>query len=211
MKKFKKIDIQSWNRKAQFDFFREFEQPFFNICTQVEISSVYQECKNHGQPIFLSLLYLLNRSLDLVREFRLRIHENEVLEFQEIHIGATILQDDNTFLFCTIKDHPEYETFIKNAQHALEAQKSANVFQPHDALNMIFVSSLPWISFTGFKHARNNGQLDSIPKFVFGKFTAEKDQLILPISIEVHHALADGYHVGKLLETFQDQLNTFKI
>ena len=64
---------------------------------------------------------------------------------------------------------------------------------------MIYFTTLPWISFTSFAHARNKGRGDSIPRIVFGKFTEEGERLMLPISVEVHHALMDGLHVGRFL------------
>ncbi len=73
---------------------------------------------------------------------------------------------------------------------------------------MIHCSFIPWVNFTSFKHARKN-DMDAfgIPKFVFGKFTDENNKKMMPFSIEVHHALMDGFHVGKFIEKLQYNLN----
>jgi len=70
-------------------------------------------------------------------------------------------------------------------------------------LDIIHYSIIPWISFTSFSHPRNYGTNDSIPKIVFGKYYQEKDHFKIPISIEVHHALMDGYHLGQYLYHLQ--------
>ena len=67
---------------------------------------------------------------------------------------------------------------------------------------------IPWISFTSFAHARKPGKEDSVPKIVFGKYTQKNDLTKTPVSVEVHHSLMDGIHVGKFFELFQVYLNS---
>ncbi len=57
---------------------------------------------------------------------------------------------------------------------------------------------------TSFSHARNWRREDSVPKIAFGKFIRENDRTLLPISVEVHHALVDGLHVGQYLNRLED-------
>jgi len=66
--------------------------------------------------------------------------------------------------------------------------------------DVIYHTTLPWISFTSFAHARTGGRGESIPRIVFGKITNSNERQVLPISVEVHHALMDGLHVGRFLE-----------
>jgi chloramphenicol O-acetyltransferase type A len=37
----------------------------------------------------------------------------------------------------------------------------------------------------------------------FGKISEQSGQRLMPISVEVHHALMDGLHVGRYLERLQ--------
>jgi chloramphenicol O-acetyltransferase type A len=65
---------------------------------------------------------------------------------------------------------------------------------------------LPWLSFTSFSHARNWKREDSIPKIAFGKFIKEHGRTLLPFSVEVHHALMDGLHVGRYISRLEEML-----
>ena len=60
--------------------------------------------------------------------------------------------------------------------------------------------------FTSFSHARNWKREDSIPRFAFGRAQAEGAHLWLPMSVEVHHALMDGVHVGEWVQRFEAAL-----
>jgi chloramphenicol O-acetyltransferase type A len=38
---------------------------------------------------------------------------------------------------------------------------------------------------------------DSIPRFAWGKFFWEGDRLEMPLSVDGHHGVIDGVHVGR--------------
>ena len=42
-----------------------------------------------------------------------------------------------------------------------------------------------------------------------GKTFEENGKTMLPLAIQVHHAVCDGYHVGKFIETLQANINKF--
>ena len=80
-------------------------------------------------------------------------------------------------------------------------------FEPRpDDASRVYFTSLPWLHFTSFSHARNWKREDSIPRFAFGRAQAEGSALWLPMSVEVHHALMDGVHVGRYVQDFEAAL-----
>ncbi|MEA3288025.1 MAG: CatA-like O-acetyltransferase [Candidatus Marinimicrobia bacterium] len=54
---------------------------------------------------------------------------------------------------------------------------------------------------------RNYGTDDSVPKIVFGKHEKRDGRVLMPISVEVHHSLLDGFHVGLYFKGFQQSIN----
>jgi chloramphenicol O-acetyltransferase type A len=72
---------------------------------------------------------------------------------------------------------------------------------------LIYFTTLPWFSFTSFAHARKRGRGDSVPRIAFGKFVKENERTLLPFSVEVHHALMDGLHVGRYVNRLQEALD----
>ena len=68
-------------------------------------------------------------------------------------------------------------------------------------------SSLPWLDFTSFSHARSFSFPDSSPKISFGKMTESKGKKSFSVSIHVHHGLVDGFHVGQFVEKFQELMS----
>lgn len=98
--------------------------------------------------------------------------------------------------------------FEQNAKAEIERVRNTTGLVPATASeHVIHYSSLPWIPFTALSHARNFKYKDSIPKISFGQLTDRGGMKVMPVSIHVHHALMDGFHVGKHIEKFQALLN----
>ena len=164
-----KIDLATWNRNEHFEFFNSFEEPFFGLTTQLDCENAYHKAKTLGVSFST---YYLHKTLVAVNEnkpFRLRIENNEVVEFSKIHGSPTVLRDDKTFGFSQINFDPDSVFFAQNA--ALEVarvKQTTGLFTREFSPNVIHFSVLPWISFTSFSHARSYTLPDSCPKMSFG-------------------------------------------
>jgi len=202
------LDIRRWKRKEQFLFFKNYENPFFNICSEVDVSSLRAFVKSEGLSFFIAVLYLSMKSANLIEEFRYRIRDEGVLVHDVIHAGSAVLNKDETFSFCYFDYSTEFSRFCKEAAEKLarhaEGYKSLEPQEHRD--DLIHYSVIPWISFSSFSHARNAKSNDSIPKIVFGRYHEVNGKMRMPVSVEVHHALMDGIHVGKFFEQFQQAL-----
>lgn len=75
--------------------------------------------------------------------------------------------------------------------------------------NLFNISALPWVNFTSFNLNLQNGYNYLLPIFTIGKFTKKDDKYMLPLSLQVHHATTDGYHVGSFLEDLQSDIKKF--
>jgi len=207
-----KFNLNSWKRKDQYDFFIKYDDPFFNMTSHVDVTNLYRFCKDNNYSFFLSCLHNAIEAANEILEFRLRIIDHKVYEFESIDIGSTVINEDNSFSFCFFERRNSIKEFNEKGKTALEIHKKSLIFDSNNNNHdLIHCSFIPWISFTSFKHARS-AELDNIgiPKFVFGKYLEENNFKKMPISIEVHHALMDGFHVAKFLEIFQSKINGLK-
>jgi len=204
------LDLENWNRKELFYFFREYEQPFFNICADVDVTSLVRFTKERNISFFKASLYLSLKTANEIEPFRYRIRENKVIVHEVIDGGSTVLNEDETFSFGYFDYHPNFEKFEEKATKELErlASQAKSVNPADERDDLIHYSMIPWISFTSFTHARKPAKEDSVPKIVFGKYTKKNDSVKMPVSVEVHHSLMDGIHVGKFFELFQVFVNS---
>ena len=201
-------DIEQWPRRNQFQFFRTYEDPFFQLCGNIEVTRLYQYAKEQQWSYSLSCLYFALAAANRQEEFRLRWLDGQLVLFDRIHAGQTILAADNTFLFCYFEWEADAAAFVAKGKANIERQLASRELDPNTSQqDLIYFSVIPWISFTGLKHARRGpAGMDGIPRIVFGKMFEEGNRRFMPLSVEANHALMDGYHVGRFFSDFQELL-----
>ncbi|MDX2068699.1 MAG: CatA-like O-acetyltransferase [Haliscomenobacter sp.] len=205
---YKEFDIDNWNRKNVFDFFRTYDDPFFGISSSIDITNLYKFCKTNGHSLNLAILYFSTHTANTMLNFRLRLLNGKVVLFDHIHCGTTVLHADETFSFCFIDFKPSFSEFELLGKELIKKQLKEKKLEPKsELLNVIHYSTIPWTSFSSIKHAKKMGTADSIPKITFGKYFSDGEKINLPISIEVNHALMDGFHVGAFLKNFQETID----
>ena len=66
------LNQTQWNRKEHFDFFNEFDEPYFGIVSEIDCTKAYQISKNKGQSFFAYYLHKSLLAVNQVEEFRLQ-------------------------------------------------------------------------------------------------------------------------------------------
>ena len=204
----KLVDVESWNRKETYEYFRNFPDPFFNMTANLDATALYRFCKDKKLSFSLANLFYSLQTVNEIRELKIRLQDDQLVEFETIHATMTIAQEDETFSFCYFEMQDNVFDFNEAGRAAVDYYTKLKSFDvERGRVDLIYCSVIPWVSFTSFKHA---GRLDNkftIPRMVWGKMFDDGDQKKLPHSIEVHHALADGFHVGKYFMALQEKLS----
>jgi chloramphenicol O-acetyltransferase type A len=204
----KKLDIERWERKEHFHFFKDFEEPFFGMTVDIDCTQAYMRCKEQGWSFFLYYLHKTLLAANATEPFRYRIDNGEVLIFNHVHASATIARPNETFGFSFIQFEQDQGLFTHAALEEIERVRNSQGLVPGSTkANVIHFSSVPWVKFTSLSHARKFSRQDSCPKIAIGKVTERNGRKEMPVSIHVHHALMDGYHVGQFVEAFQELMN----
>lgn len=206
----KVIDIESWNRKEHFEFFSKMKSPYFGFTTEVDCTKAYDDAKEKGDSFFAYYLYKSMIAINTVDELKLRMVDDQIILFDEVHVGSTIGRTDGTFGFSFFHYSEDFKTFNERLQDQVHTvQNSTGLGISNDVLpiNHIRHTTIPWNSFTTILHPTNFDPKECIPKIAFGKFSIKEGKKMMPVSIEAHHGLADGLHLAKYIEAFQKELN----
>ena len=202
------LDLDTWPRREVFEFYRKFDNPFFNVCLRLDVTNLLHELQRHtGVSVALTYHYFALKAANEIEQFRYRLRDGKVLVHDVINGGTTLMLPNETFTLVYFDYAKRFAEFIGPAQRALEETKQFGGFNPrHDDDARIHCTTLPWIAFTSFSHARNWRREDSVPKISFGKFIRENERTLMPFSVEVHHALVDGLHVGRYIARIEEML-----
>ncbi|MVO09560.1 chloramphenicol acetyltransferase [Flavobacterium sp. TP390] len=203
------INIHTWNRKEHFEFFSQFDEPFFSITCDINMTVAYEQAKKLKIPFFIYYLHKSLTAINSIENFKYRIEDKKVFLYDNIHVSATIMRDDKTFGFSMMHYHENLLEFNQMAQLEINRiQNTPGLLTTSYPENIIHFSAIPWINFTGLTHARNFSYPDSCPKISFGKLVQKESQKTMSLSLAAHHGLVDGYHMGLVIEKLQHLLDS---
>ena len=203
------IPLENWPRKDHYLFFREFEYPYFSLCADMDITQFLPLIKDRKISFTAAIMYLVARVANGIPEFRQRIRDEGPIEHEVVHPSATILSKDDLFTFCTAIYQENFLSFAaETQQEILRIKTEPSLEEKIKDDSMLFMTSIPWVSFTGFMHPVKLSPADSVPRFAWGKFREEGQKTVMPLSVQGHHALMDGLHAGLFYEEFQRLLDT---
>ena len=201
------IDLETWPRRKQFRFFNAFDHPHFNMCANVDLTAFYPVVKQYGIPFTVAIVYVLARAANAIPEFRYRIRSGEVIEHEVVHPSVTILVDEDLFSFCTIGYVEEFSEFAARTTEQIAYVKEHSIVEDEPGQDdLLYMTAIPWVSFTSFMHPIHFNPVDSTPLFAWGKYFKEGENLKMPLSVQGHHGLMDGLHMGKFYAKVQEDL-----
>lgn len=193
------IQLNDPHAQKHFDFFNKMAAPHFNITANIEIGDLFAFLKDKQVPITPTLVYIFSRAANEIPEFRQRIRGDQIVEHEVVSPSFTVKTEKSKFFsFCYVDFQMDKLSFIEAAQKSMLSMNEDPSFEDEEERDdFLFFSSIPWISFTGFQHAMHNGKVDSIPRIVWGKAFSSEGKNLMPVSVQVHHALVDGEQVAQ--------------
>lgn len=204
----RKIDLESWPRREHFEVYRKFDFPHFNLTFPVTVTHFRSWVKARGSSLSLATTYLLARVANELSPFRLRIRGEEVVEHETVHPSFTVLLENELFSFCTVKYRVDFEAFIAIAETRIEQVRTDPILEDEPGQDdLLFMTTLPWFHFTSMMHPIHMNPVDSIPRIAWGRIDRKQGEWVMPLSVQVHHALMDGLHVGRFAERAQHFFN----
>lgn len=210
--KYQYLDLQTYKRKEHFAYFCGMAFPYVGITVNVDITDLLGKLQVENRPFFLTICYCVSNAANSIPEFRQRIMDGRIIEFDRCRTSHTVELEDKTYCYCTLEDTMSYSEFIPYAQREQETAKTIKTIEEtqEEAADLFFISTLPWVSYTALIQPVPS-PADSNPRITWGKYFTQENRVLLPVSVLCHHALVDGKHIADfyrlLEEAFQQILS----
>lgn len=201
----RQIDIETWSRREHFKVFSTFESPHFSLCANVDLTTFYPFIKEKEISFNVAVVYLITRAANAIPEFRYRIRSGTVVEHEVVHPSTTIMSKNDVFSFCTLEYSEDFWGFAEKATEKIRRVQKRPRLLEEDQMrdDLLFMTAIPWVSFTSFMHPLRLEPADSMPRFAWGKYYREGNRLKMPLSVQGHHAVMDGLHTGRFYDEIQ--------
>jgi chloramphenicol O-acetyltransferase type A len=201
------IDVDKWNRKEYYNHYFSKVPCTYSITAKIDITKI----KEKKQKLYPAMLYYIATIVNRHSEFRTAINEKGKLGvYSEMIPCYTVFhKDTETFSNIWTEYIPNYDDF--SAAYELDLLKYGKnkkmIGKGNVPANSFPVSMIPWLTFEGFNLNLQKGYDYLIPIFTMGKYYQEDCRTILPLTIQVHHAVCDGFHVCRFVNELQELIN----
>ena len=203
----KRIDMETYPRRAHFAHFRAMAYPYAGVTVETDVTDLLALCREKGYSFCLMVLHAVALAADEVPEFRRRIDGEGIIEYPACPTSHTELKPDGAYAYCTLRHHMPLAEYLKTAEEARAAARaSGSIEEEDDVQSMYFISTLPWLHYTQLIQPVACGE-ESNPRFTWGRYQQnDKGRVMMPLSVLVHHGLADGVHIARFYEEFDKQM-----
>ena len=207
---YKEIPLDTYSRREHFLYFCSLPYPYMGVTVPVDVTKVVSFCKKNGHPFYLTMLHLAAKAANTVPEFRCRILDGRIIEYDFCPTSHTELKDDGTYAYCTVyHDHPSFDSYMNSALIARQnSREQGTITEDADVNSMFFVSTLPWLHYTTLIQPIGGDQ-HSNPRLSWGKFVQDANgNFIMPFSVLVHHGLVDGMHLSLFYTALEKSISS---
>lgn len=204
---FNLIDRKKWVRNEYFEHYTKDIPCTYSMTFDLDITKII----NSNKKLYPTMIYFITRLVNKYEEFRTCFNENNELGVfdQLIPLYTIFHKDTETFSSIWTEYVDDYNFFYKNYEKDINDFKDKKLMLPKEnvPINTFNISMIPWRSFSGFNLNLQKGYDYLLPIFTMGRYYKQKDKFIIPISIQVHHAVCDGFHLCRFINDLEKTID----
>ena len=212
---FKPIDTNSWKRKPYFDHYFNQIRCTYSITINIDITNVLSFKDRNKVKLYPLLIYVISKAVNKYEEFRTAINDRgEIGVWETLSPCYTVFhKDSESFSNIWTEWNDDLNLFLSNFEQDSKrfGQIDSIDAKPNTPANVFPISSLPWTTFTGFNLNIFADGTYLLPIFTYGKYFKDGNRYLIPLSIQVHHAICDGFHVSRLINEIQQECSNMAL
>lgn len=201
------LDQSKWVRKEYFEHYFSNIPCTYSMTVKLDITRL----KATERKLYPTMLYYLTTIVNRHSEFRTALNEKGELGVYSVLMPCYTVfhKDTETFSNIWTEYSEDYEDFHAAYEDDMRRYGTNPGMEgkPGTPENTCPVSMIPWTTFEGFNLNLQKGYRYLIPIFTMGKYYEENNRIMLPLAIQVHHAVCDGFHVCRFINELQDLIN----
>ena len=204
--KFIEIDMKQWVRKEHYEHYSNNVSCSYSLTIDIDVTDLLTRLKARELKSYPAQIYMLSTVANQFSEFRMSTNEQNHLGYWDIiHPMYTVLNTKTeTFSAVWTQYNKCFHRFYEACLDDMAQYTSGVLFPQKNIPPAVFnISSLPWLDFTAFNLNVFSGEAYLLPILTIGRYRKEHGKTYMPLAIQCHHAVCDGFHVGKFVEALR--------
>ena len=211
---YKVIDKETYYRKGVFRHFTEDCKCSTSITSRIDVTELVTHSKNTGTKFYVNFLDILSKVMNSREDYRMGYlwQTDELICYDVINPTQYVFHEDTET--CTpvyTKYDEDYEKFYAAALLDVEEAKKTREYGLDivNHPNWFDASFISWLSYDSLHLELPDGNLYFAPIINWGKYREENGRLVMPVTVRLNHAIADGYLVANVFRLLEQEIKSF--
>lgn len=208
--KYTKIDLEKWNRGKLFQSYIDNMRIVMSLTVDIDVTNLIEFSKSHDLKFYPAMIWVVSKVVNEHDEFKYSWNnKGNLIKWDYISPSyAEFHKEDENFTKMVTDFSDSIFEFHARFMLDREKHKMERAFVANQPLNFFDVSCLPWVKYNHFDvHVFDEGKFLA-PVITWGKYELERERYIMPLTMNIHHAVADGFHLSRFFNEVQELINS---
>ena len=211
---YKVIDKDTYYRKGVYRHFTEDCKCSTSMTARIDVTDLVSHSKATDTKFYINFLYILSKVLNSRDDYKMAYNwqTDELICYDVVNPTQYVFHEDTETCSPVYTSYdPDYAIFYKNAAADIENAKQSREYGLDAANhpNWFDASYISWLSYDSLNIELPDGNLYFQPIINWGKYRKEGERLLMPVSVRLNHAIADGYLIANVFRLLEKEIEEF--
>lgn len=206
-----KVDIDEWSRGSLFQFYIEKMRIVMSLTVDINVVPLITYTKKNGLKFYPAMIWVVSKVINSHDEFKYSWDtDGNLIRWDSISPSYTVFnRDDECFSkFVTEYTDDIFEFYQRTVDDQRKYQEERAIIE-NQPQNFFDVSCLPWVKYKHFDvHVFDEGKFFA-PVVTWGKYEVQNGNALMPLTMNIHHAVADGFHLSRFFNEVQELIDSY--
>lgn len=208
--KYTKVNLDEWNRGKLFRSYIDNMRIVMSLTVDIDVTKLLEYSKRSNLKFYPSMIWIVSKAVNAHDEFKYGWDDNgDLIKWEYISPSyADFHKEDESFTKLVTTFSDDLFEFHSRFMKDKETYKDHRAFVENQPMNFFDVSCLPWVKYKHFDvHVFDEGKFLA-PVITWGKYEMDHGKYIMPLTMNIHHAVADGFHLSRFFTEVQELINS---
>lgn len=205
------IDKETYYRKGVLNHFSNDCKCSISITSRIDVTKLVEASKQTNTKFYINFLYVLSKALNSRDDYKMGYlwETDELICYDKVNPIQYVFHSDTetcTLVYTTYYEN--YELFYQKAFSDVEQAKQTRAYgldsKTHP--NWFDASYISWLSYDSLNIELPDGYLYFAPIINWGRYQDEFGKLMMPVTVRMNHAIADGYLVTNVFRLLEEEI-----
>jgi chloramphenicol O-acetyltransferase type A len=210
------IDKENYYRKGVFRHFSEDCKCSTSMTARIDVTELKDFSKKTQTKFYINFLFILSKVLNSRDDYKMGYlwQTKDIICYDKINPTQYVFHEDTETCSPVYTTYYEnYKTFYDNALKDLEKAKQTREYGLDiiNHPNWFEASYISWLSYDSLNIELPDGYLYFAPIINWGRYREENGRFMMPVSVRLNHAIADGYLIALVFKLLQEEISRFSV